>query len=330
VPKSHTMKIAVLSDLHVLSPQESERSRRIAQDLGVDRSLAHRTWERGAHRVRRRLWNQRDEDREIRFLRALDDMAPFHPDWIVANGDYSGDTNGVGLSDAHTFESVSRVIDLLRRSFPDRCLFVMGDHELGKYSTVLKRGGIRLASLLRGENPLGLQSFWHLAEDPIHLIGVNSTLLTLPLFLPEALEAEIPLWQERRDQHLEDIRRTFSEIPPDGRILLFCHDPSALGVLAEVQEVRGRLGQIERTLLGHLHFPFLLHFARGLGRLPNWTPRYPIARIITHGAKNSKTWDLFHPVVCPSTFGLGRLVSGGWLLLDVSPDRLTIHRHSIV
>ncbi|MDZ4197857.1 MAG: metallophosphoesterase, partial [Kiritimatiellia bacterium] len=126
------MRIAVLSDIHVLGPLESERSRRISQDLGAEGSLWARAWQHGMHRARRRLWNRRAPDRERSFHRALDEIGPFHPDWIVANGDYSGDAHGVGLSDPRTFQSVSHVVELLRRSFPDRCLFIFGDHELGK------------------------------------------------------------------------------------------------------------------------------------------------------------------------------------------------------
>jgi hypothetical protein len=323
------MRIAVLSDLHVLGLRETERSRRIAQDLAVDRPFADRAWQRGLHRVRRRLWNRRAEERDACFHLALDEIAPLHPDWIVANGDFSGDTAGIGLSDPHVFESVARVVDLLRRTFPDRCLFVFGDHEIGKYSTELKRGGIRLASLRRGEEDLGLESFWHRVENGIHLIGVNSSLLSLSLFLPEALPAEIPAWQERRAQHLKLIREAFSRVPPGDRILLFCHDPSALGELAGLPEVRDRIGQIARTVLGHLHIPALLPITRWIGRLPIRNTRYPVARIIAHGAKSSRSWDQFHPVVCPSAFGLGHILRGGFLHLDVLPDDVRIARHSL-
>lgn len=323
------MRIAVISDLHVLGPLETERSRRITQDLAVDRPFAHRAWSRGLQRVRRRLWNRRADERDACFHHALDEMALLHPDWIVANGDFSGDTGGVGLDDPHVFESVERVADLLRRTFPDRCLFVFGDHELGKHSTELKRGGIRLASLRRGEEDLGFHSFWHRVEDRVHLIGVNSSLLSLSLFLPEARPTEIPAWQERRARHLAEIREAFTRIPPADRILLFCHDPSALGELAGLPEVRDRIGQIARTVVGHLHIPALLPITRWIGRLPSHNPRYPVARIIAHGAKSSRTWDQFRPVVCPAAFGLGHVLRGGFLHLDVLPDRIRIVRHPL-
>lgn len=323
------MRIAVLSDLHVLGIRETERSRRIVQDLAVDRPLAHRAWERGLHRVRRRLWNRRADERDTCFHHALDEMALLHPDWIVANGDFSGDTAGIGLCDPHAFESVERVTDLLRRTFPDRCLFVFGDHEIGKYSTELKSGGIRLESLRRGEEDLGLESFWHRTAEGVHLVGVNSTLLSLSLFLPEALQTEIPAWQEQRARHLERIRETFSRFPPGDRILLFCHDPSALGELAGIPEVRARIGQIARTVLGHLHIPALLPITRWIGRLPIHDARYPVARIIARGAKSSQSWDQFRPVVCPSAFGLGHILRGGFLHLDVLPDEVRIVRHPL-
>lgn len=320
------MKIAVLSDIHLLGPRESERRRRIFRDLGEDRPLANRLWRRGLRRVRSRLWNRRAAERDAFFFRALDEISPFQPDWVVALGDYGGDTHGVGLSHDDAFESVSRALDLLKRSFPDRCLFVFGDHEVGKYSTELRRGGIRLASLVRGERELGLESLWHHSEGRIHLVGVNSTLLTLSLFLPEALPGEIPAWQERAAAYRGNLRELFAGLPDDARILLFCHDPSALGALADIPEVRARLDQVEKTVLGHLHSPSLLRPSRWLARLPAWTPRYPIARIIAQGVRSAGCWDLFRPIVCPATFGAGRLFSGGLLFLDVGPNHLVVRQ----
>ncbi|MDZ4200455.1 MAG: hypothetical protein U1E27_14365, partial [Kiritimatiellia bacterium] len=183
------------------------------------------------------------------------------------------------------------------------------------------RGGIRLQSLIRGERDLGLQSLWHRTKGAIHLIGVNSTLLTLPLFLPEADPAEIPAWEERRVRHREEIQNIFRGIPDSDRILLFCHDPGALGELAQLPEVQARLGQIVQTVLGHLHAPPLLKAAQWMARLPDWSPRYPVARIIAQSIRSAKTWTAFRPVVCPATFGTGHLLSGGMLFLDVDDHR---------
>jgi hypothetical protein len=325
------MRLAVLSDIHVLGPGETVRAREIARQLGTAHSWWGRRWHRALFRARRRFWNWHPHARRRCFLRALDDIARFEPDWVIANGDYGGDALGVGLSDAHTFESVAGALDLVRATFPSRARFVFGDHELGKYSTELRRGGIRLASLTRGEEQLGIRSFWHEVDGRFHLIGVNSTLFTLDLFLPEALPAEVPAWKAFRERHLADVASTFRDLPADARVLLFCHDPGALSALYRVDAVRARLAQVEGTILGHLHAPRLLRLTRLLGRLPKVRARYPVARIISAGSRDAHTWARFRPLVCPSTFGAGHHVGGGVLLLSTEGDGpLVVRRHRIV
>ncbi len=324
------MRLAVLSDIHVLGPSERERAHAIAHDLGSGAGRLRRWWRRGLHRARGRFWTSHPESRHACFLRALDEIGRFDPDWVVANGDYGGDAHGVGLSDARTFESVAGVLDLVRATFPGRARFVFGDHELGKYSTELRQGGIRLDSLTRGEEALGLRSFWHERAEPFHLIGINSTLFTLDLFLPEALPDEVSRWLACRRRHEEEVDAAFEGLPAGARVLLFCHDPSALAALHARPAVRARLAAIERTVLGHLHAPRLLHVNRLMGRLPRVSPKYPVARIIAHGSRGAATWEAFKPVVCPSTFGAGRHVAGGLLFLETGPGgALTVRRRRL-
>ncbi len=324
------MRVAVISDVHVLGPDEARRTHRIYREVGSHHSFLTRKWHRALMRIRRRLWNWHPENRYACFVRALDEIALFRPDWVVANGDLGGDAAGVGISAREAFESVRRVVDLLRCTFPERCRFVYGDHEIGKHSTELRRGGIRLESLRRGEQALDLPPFWHTRDGRWHLIAVCSTLLSLRLFLPEALPAEIPEWEERRQGHLSRIRETFAALPSDARVLLFLHDPSALSVLEELPEVRARLPNIERTIVGHLHAPWLLKPTMWLSRLPAPKLNYPVARIIAHGARGAHRWPTFRPVVCPSTFGAGHYFSGGVLFLETdAADRLHVRRHRI-
>jgi hypothetical protein len=305
-------------------------TRSTSEQVGEGHPFIRRTWRRGLHRARRRFWNWHPELRHACFVKAIDVMTRYDPEWVVANGDYGGDWGGVGLSDEHTFESVAGVIQRLRRAFPGRCRFVFGDHELGKYSTERREGGIRLASLTHGEDRLGIRSFWHERHGRFHLIGINSTLFTLELFLPEALESEIGLWMEYRRQHLDEVRDAFRRLPGDARVLIFCHDPSALSILHEVPEVRARLPQIERTVLGHLHAPRLLHAARWLSRLPRLSPRYPVARIIAQGVRGARHWKAFRPAVCPSTFGAGQHFAGGLLFLQTDEGgRLHVRRRRL-
>ena len=325
------MRIAVISDFHVMGPRERASAQASYEALRDDPNPMRRRWRSGLHRVRRRFWNAHPEWREEAFLKALAQVQQYDPDWVVANGDYGGDHGGVGVSDECTFESASGVIRAIRRRFRGRCRFIFGDHDLGKYSTLLRGGGIRLRSLELGEEHLGIPSFWHERDGEFHLIGINSSLFTLDQFLPEALAHEIPEWEKRRKRHHAEVSEAFSRLPPDARVLLFCHDPSALHVLSGLPEVRGRLGQIERTIIGHLHSPGLLRLARLVPRAPSrWRPRYPVARIIAHGLAGVGSWAQFNPVVCPSTFGTGHHIRGGLLFIEIDRlGRMTVRRRSV-
>jgi 3',5'-cyclic AMP phosphodiesterase CpdA len=324
------MRLAVLSDIHVLGDRELEQSEASAAALGSGLTLPLRLWRRGLYRARNRLWNWHPEPRRDCFLRALDDVEAFEPDWVVANGDYGGDTQGVGLSDESTFQSAEVVVSMVRALFPNRCRFVFGDHDIGKYSTNLRQGGIRIESLDRGEQLLGIQSFWHEEVEGYHLIGINSSLFGLHLFLPEAIEEEIPEWQRRQQQHMEEVREAFETLPASARVLLFCHDPGALATLDTIPAVRARQRQIERTILGHLHSPGLLRLARMVPPFPKVKPRYPVARIIARSLSDKSSWRRFNPILCPSTFGTGQHVSGGALFAETNGEgRLVIRRHRI-
>ena len=193
---------------------------------------------------------------------------------------------------------------------------MFGDHDLGKYSTERQDGGIRLESLRRGEDILGIPSFWHEVDEDVHLIGVNSSLFTLDFFLPEALEAEVTEWKRRREEHIGHVSHAFDGLPDKARVLLFCHDPSALHALSQVPIVSKRMKQIELTVIGHLHSPTLLRMAKLVPRRKDWKPKYPVARIIARGLEGVKSWKQFHPVLCPSTFGTGHHLPGGLLFIE--------------
>lgn len=311
------MRLAVLSDIHLMGPTEIARANQSYDLLREDPHPLRRKWRRGLYRVRRRLWNGHLEWRHTAFLRALDEVEDLEPEWVIANGDYGGDYGGVGLSNEATYDSAALVVRLIRQRFPQRARFVFGDHDLGKYSTTLREGGIRLDSLERGESQLGIPSFWHEVDEGVHLIGVNSSLFTLDLFLPEALTEEVPEWERRREEHLDLVRQAFARLPRSAEVVLFCHDPSALDALARLPVVQRRLSSIALTVIGHLHSPSLLWLARRAARLTrSWNPRYPVARIISQGLAGVRSWEWFKPVVCPSTFGTGHHVAGGLLMVE--------------
>ena len=325
------MRLAVVSDVHVLGPTEIARANQCYADLGAGQHPLHRRFRRGLYRVRRRLWNGHLEWRHTAFLRALDEVEEYKPEWVIANGDYGGDYGGVGLSNEATYDSAALVVRLIRQRFQERARFVFGDHDLGKYSTVLRTGGIRLDSLERGESQLGIPSFWYEVDEGVHLIGVNSSLFTLDLFLPEALVEDVPELQRRRALHLNQVQEAFARLPKSAEVVLFCHDPRALDALARLPVVQRRLPQIALTVIGHLHSPTLLWLARRAARLGRQlNPRYPVARIIARGLAGVRSWDSFHPVVCPSTFGTGHHVAGGLLLVERNAEgRLVARRRRI-
>jgi len=325
-----SLRVAVISDVHVLGHQENLGAARIARELGRERGPWRRSWRQGLFALRRRFWNWIPEARFACFVMALERIEDAQPDLVVANGDYGGDARGVGLSDDHTLESAAAVVHFMRLLFPEKCRFVFGDHELGKYSTELRQGGIRLASLLRGERQLGIRSFWREDRAPFVLIGVNSSLFLLDLFLPEALPEESGRWRALQAAHHAEVTAAFAGLADDARVILFCHDPSALGALHEIPAVRRRLPQVEATVIGHLHTPRLLRVTRWLRHLPALKPRYPVARIVAHGARAARDWPAFRPVVCPAAFGAGQHLSGGLLLLEAEADGpLRIRRQRI-
>lgn len=324
------MRLAVISDIHVLGPGEHERDREVVAGLGAGRGWLRTGWRHLLHRARRRFWNWHPESRQDCFFKALEDIQAYHPDWVIANGDYGGDAGGVGLSDEATYESAAGVITLIREIFPERCHFIFGDHDIGKYSTAMQQGGIRLASLDLGEQRLGIRSFWHERVDDMDVIGVNSSLITLDHFLPEALTDEIPEWKRRKAEHERVVTEAFASLSADARVILCCHDPSALGVLVQNPVIEQRLPQLELTVLGHLHEPRLLYLAQNMPLLPNWKPKYPVARIISEGIRSAHVWARFNPIVCPSPFGTGHHLSGGVLFIEKdSTGRITARRHRI-
>jgi hypothetical protein len=56
-----SVRLAVLSDFHVMGPSEIAKTEESYRDLGSDLSRLRRKWRRGLYRVRRRFWNSHPE-----------------------------------------------------------------------------------------------------------------------------------------------------------------------------------------------------------------------------------------------------------------------------
>ena len=318
VSASGKFKIAILSDVHYAGAAEQARGRdyelrRIAHPLlrGLARLYRHNIWMRNPFAQSPQL---------DRFLNAVGAV-----DAVVANGDYTCDSDFVGLSDPAAFQSAQECIGKLRARFGDRIRFTLGDHELGKLPLFGNHGGMRLASWTRATETLGLPPFWSMTAGNYVLIGVTSSLLALPAHQTDTLPAEWPEWLKLREAHLTDIRAAFDALQPAQRVLLFCHDPTALPFLGREESVRRRLPQIEQTIIGHLHTRLILFIVKAtyllgfpkISFLGNSVKRFSSALHEAH------YWKPFKVRLCPALSGIELLNDGGYLTVEIDKEANT-------
>jgi hypothetical protein len=238
-------------------------------------------------------------------------------DLVVANGDYSCDSAFIGVADDPAFQSAQECLEKLRAKFGDKLHGTMGDHELGKKALSADLGGLRLASYERATADLGLKPFWQLEAGNYVLLGVTSSLLALPVLESEALPEELPDWRQLRAEHMGEITRAFRGLKPHQRLLLFCHDPTALPYLAELPDVREKLPQIERTIIGHLHSNLVLFNSRFLCGMPTINFLGHTPRRISSALRQARHWKPFNLLLCPSLSGVQLLKDGGYCSIEL-------------
>ncbi len=253
------------------------------------------------------------------------------PDLVIANGDYSCDSAFLGVSDDASFQSAQDCLGKLRNKFAPNFRAIFGDHELGKLSFFGARGGMRVASFHRAEKELGLEPFWKLEVGNYVLIGVVSSLIALPIFQHDILAEEHAEWTRLREDHLAKIRDVFVDLKPDQRVLLFCHDPSALPFLWEEEAVRSRISQLEQTIIGHLHSPLILWKSHLLAGIPAVPFLGTSIKRFTTALHRARHWKEFRVRLCPSLAGLELLKDGGYLSVELdltaqTPARFERHR----
>jgi hypothetical protein len=241
-------------------------------------------------------------------------------DYAIANGDYSCNSGFIGVADPAACQSINECLGKLRQHFGARLRVTFGDHELGKVSFFGGQGGMRLASWRAAREQAGLEPFWRLDIGRYALFGVVSSLIALPVFEPDTLPEELPEWQRLRQEHVEIIRAAFAGLKPDRRILLFCHDPSALPFLGRIDEVRDRFPQLERTVIGHLHSGLILWKAKLLAGMPRITFLGHTARRLSTALRAAREWRPFHVLLCPSLAGVELLKDGGFYTAELQPD----------
>lgn len=304
--------ILVLSDIHYASDAERKRG---AVELDVIKNGLLRTLVRV---YRRFLW-RRDPFAHNhllqRFAAEMDGA-----DFVVGNGDYSCDTAFVGLADDAALASAQQCLGYLRARFGSRLRLTLGDHELGKMSLFGGCGGMRLASWHRAQSELGLEPFWTLELGQYLLVGVTSSLLAYPIYEPEALPEERAEWQKLRRQHLDTIREAFQGLYASQRVVLFCHDPTALPFLWRDEAIRSKVEQVEITVIGHLHSSLFLWKSRLLSGMPAITVLGNSVRRMSLALHDARIWRYFRVQLCPALAGIELLKDGGYVRLQLDPQ----------
>jgi hypothetical protein len=199
----------------------------------------------------------------------------------------------------------------------------------GKTSLAGGRGGPRLESWHVTTKYLAIRPAW---EQRIHntvLVGVASSLIALEVFRAEVLPHEWPEWERLRTQHIEALRHIFTNIRSTERILLFCHDPTALPYLAQEDFIRDKFCQLDRTIIGHLHTPMVLFQTRVLSGCPPIPYFGKGVHRITRALNRARAWRPFKVLLCPSLAGSQLLKDGGYYTARIhadAPAEFTRHR----
>jgi hypothetical protein len=307
-----TSRLGIVSDIHYAGPAEQARG----NDFEI-RGIPNPVLRLLVRLHRRFLW-LRDPLNQNYLLENF--LAKIQPcDLVIANGDYSCNSAFVGVSDDAARESARICLAKLGNQFGQRLRANIGDHELGKMSFVGMRGGMRLESWRRTTEELGVRPFWREEIGNYVLLGMTSSLLALPAYEPDTLTEERPQWQALREQHLQELRTAFDQIKPGQRLLLFCHDPTALPFLSREPVVQSRIDQIENTVIGHLHSNLILFQSRILAGMPRIAFLGHTARRLTKALGQARGWKPFKVRLCPALAGIELLHDGGFL--EVELDR---------
>ncbi len=305
--------IAVLSDIHYAGAAEQAQG-----DSYETRAIANPLVRLIARVYRDLVWLRRPLRHNALLDRFLADAGA--ADFAVANGDYSCDTKFVGVRDDAAFQSAAECLGKLRSKFGDRFRATLGDHELGKLNLFGAPSAMSLASWRRATGELGLQPFWRHEMGNYVLMGVTSTLAALPLFEKDMLPGEKAEWEKLRARHFEEIRGSFAALSPRQRVLLFCHDPTALPFLWRDDVVRSKLPQIEQTIVGHLHSNLIMWKSKRLAGMPVIQFLGHSVHRMSAALNEARHWRPFHVRLCPSLAGIELLKDGGWLAVELDPE----------
>jgi hypothetical protein len=309
------LKLYILSDVHYAGAAEKARVDYCYRSITSPRV-------RLLVRLYRHFFWQRDPFAHNhlldKFIHAAKDA-----DLVIANGDYACDSAFIGAADDPTLQSATECLGKLRAQFGHRLHAVIGDHELGKKPLGANVGGMRLESFRRSREVLDVKPFWTVTLDNYVLIGVTATLLALPVLQGELLENEADQWHMLLARHIEEIRGAFAALAPSQRAILFCHDPTALPYLFQIPDVRAKLPQVERTIIGHLHSNLVLFKSRFLCGMPVINFLGHTSQRISRALRQASEWKPFNVLLCPSLPGIQLLKDGGYLTIDLDPSAKT-------
>lgn len=318
---AHTCRVGVLSDIHYAGA--AERARGGDYELRgvrnpVLRALLH--WHRHFVWMRHPLGNGYLVDRFLQQTPPLD--------FLILNGDYSCDSAFIGVSDDAACASVRECLGKLRAVYGDRLRATIGDHELGKRSLAGGQGGMRLSSYHRVQSDLGLEPLWQLEIGKYKLIGITSSLVALPTFAADTRPEDLPQWRQLRQAHLEEIRQVFLKLTPAQKVLLFCHDPTALPFLWHEETIRAKLSQIEQTFIGHLHTGLVLRASRVLSAIPFVHLPGHSGRRMSSALREARHWWDFNLRLCPALAGIELLKDGGYWVIELDPQSVAPARYT--
>ncbi len=315
-------RVFIVSDIHYAGPAEQ------ARPFHELRSVANPVLRQALRLYRNHVWLKNPLAHNPLLDRFLERARG--ADYVVANGDYACNSSFTGLSDDAAFESARICLEKLSSAFKPRFQATIGDHELGKLSLVGNTGGMRLESWRRTTRDFGIEPFWQVTMGNHLLIGICSSLVAFPVLEPESLPEERPAWRELRAAHLEDIRRAFDCLRQGQRVVLFCHDPTALPFLLDEEPVRRNLARLELTIIGHLHSPLVLWKSRMLSGMPAVRFLGNSVRKFSSALRQARHWKAFNVHLCPSLAGIELLKDGGFLELQLDDDRpALVTRHRI-
>ena len=321
---ARTCRLGVLSDIHYAGAAERARGNNY-EIAGIPNPLLRLFVQTYRHFI----WLREPLNKNYLLDRLLENLGEC--DYVVANGDYTCDSGFIGVCDPAVRESAGECLQKLRTKYGDRVIVNFGDHELGKVSFFGGRGGMRVASWYCAQKELGLRPFWKVSLGNYVLMGVVSSLVALPIFEPDTLPDEREEWKRLRVEHMAEIQEGFATLQPQQRVVLFCHDPTALPFLWRETVIRERVGQIEQTIIGHLHSNLILWKSKLLAGMPRIGFLEHTARRLSAALREARHWRPFKVRLCPCLAGIELLKDGGYLTAELdleenTPARFLRHR----